>query len=173
MIESTTLIKDHMRTYRLIHLAMVMGSVIYGIVAILIHETAPMKPIVTDMQILTTIKYASIPYIIIIMIAIKILRTKMLSSNSIFIKKELDKKTDEESDKPPFLANYLSQLFIIWAIIETITIGGIILFLLSGELLFPLAIIAIGVFFKIINGPSFEELNQLSTKYDSNSIQGI
>ena len=173
MIEPTALIRKNLRTYRFVHLAMVMGSVVYGIVAILIHKTAPMDPIVTDTQILTTLKYASIPYIVVIMIAVKIFRAKMLASNSIFIKKTLDESTNEESDKPPFLANYLSQLFIIWAIIETITIGGIILFLLSAELMFPLAIISIGVFFKIINGPSFEELNQLSTKYNSISMQGV
>ena len=162
-----------MRKYRFIHIVMVMSSVIYGMLIFYIHEYIPITPIMTDVEMITIVKYATIPYIVVIMIATKILRDKMLSSDSIFIQKEPHKKTGELSDKPPFLANYISKLFIIWAIIETIIIGGVMLSLLSGELIFPLAIITIGVFLKIINGPSFKELNQLSKKYHSILRQGV
>lgn len=163
MTASATIIRDHLRTYRFVHIALVMGSILYGLGVFFIHKYSPIPPTLHNAQVLNVIQYASIPYILIIMIIVKSLRAKMLAADSIFTNKE---NLDEESDKPPFLANYLSQLFILWALLEIITISGIVLFLISGELIFPLAIISMGVFLKILNGPSFEELKQLSKKYD-------
>lgn len=169
MTESATLIREHLRTYRFIHFAMVMANVIYGIVIVLIYKYSPIPPIDIDMNTLAIFKYGLVPYSIFIMIVAKILRTKLLNDDSMLIRKE---GLDEDSDKPPFLANYISSLFIIWAIVETVAIGGIILFLLNAKLMFPLAIIFMSVFIMFVNGPNKEELNKLAAKYDSNLIRG-
>ena len=92
------------------------------------------------------------------------MRNKMLTSDAIFKKNEA---AQAQSDQPPFLANYISSLFVVWALIEAIAIAGIVLFLVSGTLIVPLILVAIGVSFKLFNGPRLEELMQLSSRYDS------
>lgn len=162
MTETAALVQTKLKAYRIIHLAMVMGSVVYGVLIVYIHQYAPIQPTITDAGTLTTIGYALIFYIVGLMAVSVVVRKKMLGSDSIFERRQAAK---EPSDQPPFIANYLSSLFVIWAMIEAITIGGIVLFLTSGELMIPLITIAIGVFFKLVNGPRREELMDLAAKH--------
>lgn len=161
MTETAALVQTKLKAYRIIHLAMVMGSVVYGVLIVYIHQYAPIPPTITDAGTLTTIGYALIFYIVGLMAVAAAVRKKMLGSDAIFERRETAK---EPSDQPPFIANYLSSLFVIWAMIEAITIGGVVLFLTSGELMIPLITIAIGVFFKLVNGPRREELMELAVK---------
>ena len=162
MTETAALVQTKLKAYRIIHLAMVMGSVVYGVLIVYIHRYAPIPPVITDAATLTTIGYALIFYIVGLMAVAAAVRKKMLGSDAIFERRETAK---EPSDQPPFIANYLSSLFVIWAMIEAITIGGVVLFLTSGELMIPLITIAIGVFFKLVNGPRREELIDLAAKH--------
>lgn len=170
MVEIATLIKKHLQTYRVIHFAIVMGSVTYGIVIFMIYNYTPISPKMQDLSVLSTLEYASIPYVISAFFFAKFLRSRGLDSTSIFMNKETS-KTDK--DKPVFLDNYLTLLFIVWAILETISIIGIVLFFMSAQIMIPLVLIAIAVFLKIANGPSLEELNKLSKKYESISMEGV
>lgn len=169
MVEIGNLIKTQLRTMKVIHFTMVMANVIYAVLIYYIYRYAPVPPTITDMQLITSLEYASIPYVLSVVVIAKILRSKMLASDTIFIKKV---ETKGNSDRPPFIGNYISSLFVVWAIIEVIAIAGIILFLTTGKLTVALALIALGVFFMLVNGPRFEELKKLSTKYESISAQG-
>jgi hypothetical protein len=167
--EIGSLIKKRLQAFRLIHLVMVMADVIYAVVIVYIYKYAPIPPMLTDVHTIVTIEYSSVAFIAIVIIAVNVMRKKLLSSDSIFIKKETAKGN---SDEPPFLANYFSSLFILWAIIETIIVGGIVLFLTTGNLMVPLVLISIGGFFKLLSGPRLEELNQLAAKHSSLLVQG-
>ena len=170
MVEETSSLRDQLRTFRVIHFAIVMGSVTYGLVIAMIYFYQPMAPAMKDIQLLNTLEYVSVPYVIVIAAFVTMLRTKMLNSNSIFKKNET---ANTKYKGPPFMQNYLTQLFILWAIIETITIGGVILYFMSAKLTIPLVIISIGVFFKIMHGPRLEEVNKLSAKYETISAEGV
>lgn len=165
----STLIRKKLQAFRLIHLMMVMADVIYAVVIVYIYKYAPIPPTLTDMQTIATVEYSSVAFIVIVIIAVNITRKKLLSSDSMFIRKET---TKGNADEPPFFANYLSSLFILWAFIETIIVGGIVLFLVTGTLMVPLVLIFIGGFFKLVSGPRFEELNHLATKHASIAVQG-
>ncbi|WP_321778712.1 hypothetical protein [Sulfurimonas sp.] len=169
MAEVNELISKKMKSFRIVHLMLVMGDIIYGLLIIYIYEYSPITPILTDLDMLTTIEYSSIAVLAVLIIIVNITRNKILASNSIFKKKET---TEEKTDEPAFISNYLSSLFIIWSLIEVITVGGIVLFLVSGKIMIPLVIISISVFIKLINGPRLQELNQLSLKHASTFIQG-
>ncbi len=169
MEDIRTLIKKRLPTYRVIHFTIVMASVVYGGLIYYISQYAPIPPTLTDMQMITKLEYAAIPLVIAIVVITKMMRTKMLSSDSIFIRKQ---EYEADIEQPAFLGNYLSILFILWAIIEIMAIAGIVLFLTTGILTTSLALIALTAFFQIINGPNFEELNKLSAKYESMSLQG-
>jgi hypothetical protein len=151
------------------HLAMVMGSVIYGVLIVYIDKYASIPPTITDLETLRTIEYASVVYVLGFMVAANVMRKKMLASDSIFKKKESAKT---EADEPPFIANYLSALFITWALIEAVTIGGVVLFLISGKLMIPLVMISIGVLYKLANGPRLQELTQLGAKQNAILLRG-
>jgi len=164
MKEAAALIQTKLKAFRVVHLAMVMGSVVYGVMIVYIHQYAPVPPTITDAQTLATIEHALVFYILGLMVIAAVTRKKMLGSGAIFKRRESAKVP---SDQPPFFANYLSALFVVWAIIEAITIGGIVLFLTSGKLTIPLIMISIGVLFKLANGPRREELAQLASKHNS------
>ena len=151
MVEISNLIKTQLRTMKVIHFTMVMANVIYGVVIYYIYRYAPVPPTITDMQLMYYLNQRHLP------------------KDTIFIKKE---ETKGNSDRPPFIGNYISSLFVVWALIEVIAIAGIILFLTTGKLTVALALIALSIFFMLVNGPRFEELKKLSTKYESISAQG-
>ncbi|WP_324172713.1 hypothetical protein [Sulfurimonas sp.] len=167
MTEINELISKKMKSFRLVHFMLVFGDVIYGLLIIYIYKYSPIAPILTDIDILTKIEYSSIAVLAVLIIIVNITRNKMLTSNSIFKKKET---TEEKTDEPAFISNYLSSLFIIWSLIEVIAVAGIVLFLVSGKIMIPLVIISISVFIKLINGPRLQELNQLSLKHASTFI---
>lgn len=169
MTDMSTLIRKKLQAFRLIHLMMVMADVIYAVGIVYIYKYAPIPPTLTDMQTIATIEYSSVAFVALVIIAVNISRKKLLSSDSIFIRKETAKGN---ADEPPFFANYLSSLFILWAIIETIIVGGIVLFLTTGTLMVPLVLISVGGFFKLVSGPRFEELNHLGAKHAALTIQG-
>ncbi|WP_345977976.1 hypothetical protein [Sulfurimonas sp. HSL3-7] len=164
MTETAALIQSKLKAYRIIHLAMVMGSVVYGVVVVYIHQYAPIPPTITDVQTVTMIEFALIFYIVGLLAAAAVTRKKMLNSDAIFKRRETAK---EPLDQPPFIANYLSSLFVVWALIEAITIGGIVLFLTSGKVMIPLIMISIAVLSKLANGPRREELRQLAAADNS------
>ncbi len=169
MEDVSALIKNKLRSFRNIHLVMVLADVVYGVVIVYVSKYAPIEPTLTNMNFITTFESGIIAYTIFMVFTVIKVRKKFLSSDSIFVKKE---NTKVVSDEPPFIANYLSSLFILWALIETITIAGLILFLTTGELISSLVFIALGAFFKFVNGPQLEELNDLSQKFTSISTQG-
>lgn len=159
MAETAALIQTKLKAFRIIHLAMVAGSVVYGVMVVYIHQFAPIPPTITDVQTLTMIEFALVFYIVGLLAAAAVARTRMLGSDAIFERREAAK---EPSDQPPFIANYLSSLFVVWALIEAIAIGGVVLFLTSGKLMIPLIMISIAVLSKLANGPRREELTQLA-----------
>ena len=169
MRETGSLIRTKLRSFRMIHLAMVMGSAIYGILIVYVHKYAPVPPSITDMQMLSTIEYASVAYVLGFMVIANVMRKKLLASDSMVKNKE-DAKM--QSDQPPFITNYLSSLFVIWALIEAIAVGGIVLFLVSGKLMIPLVMITIAVLYKLANGPRLEELTQLAAKQNAAALRG-
>ncbi len=169
MTDTGSLIRTKLRSFRMIHLAMVMGSAIYGILIVFVHKYAPIPPSITDMETLSTMEYASVVYVLGFMVVANVMRKKMLASESIFKKNE-DAKM--QSDQPPFIANYLTSLFVVWALIEAIAVGGIVLFLVSGKLMIPLVMITIGVLYKLSNGPRLEELTQLASKQNAAALRG-
>ncbi len=162
MSETAALIQTKLKAFRIIHLAIVMGSVIYGVLIVYIHLYAPIPPSITDAETLTTIEFALIFYIVGLLAIAAYTRKKMLGSENIFKRREASKVP---SDQPPFIGNYLSSLFVVWSLLEAVTIGGIVLFLTSGKLMIPLIMVSIGVLFKLANGPRHEELMQLSSKH--------
>jgi len=157
MTETATLIQTNLKVFRVKHMALVMGSMVYGLMVLYIHHYALIPPSITDTQALTTIEFALVFYIVALLIIAAVVRKNMLNSDAIFKERETAK---ELSDQPPFIANYLSSLFVVWAVIEAIAIGGIVLFLTSGKLTIPLIMISIAVIFKLANGPRREELMQ-------------
>jgi len=162
MAETAKMIETKLKAYRIIHLIMVISSVVYGVMIVYIDQYAPIPPTITDVQTLTTIEYMLI-FTLLSLIAITVLvRKEMLGSDKIFKKRATAKKLSEQ---PPFIANYLSSLFVVWSLIEAIAISGIVLFLVSGKLMMPLTLISIAVFFKLFNGPRREELTELASKH--------
>jgi len=162
MTKTAALIQTNLKVFRVKHMAMVMGSMVYGLMVLYIHQYALIPPSITDAQTLTMIEFALAFYILGLMAIALVMRKNMLNSDAIF---NLRERAIGPSDQPPFIANYLSSLFVIWAVIEAIVIGGVVLFLTSGELTIPLIMIAIGVVFKLANGPRRKELMQLAAKY--------
>ena len=169
MTETGSLIRTKLRSFRMIHLAMVTGSAIYGILIVYVQKYAPIPPSITDIETLRTMEYASAVYVLAFMVIANVMRKKILASDSIFKKNE-DAKM--QSDQPPFIANYLTSLFVIWALIEAIAVGGVVLFLVSGKLMIPLVMITIGVLYKFANGPRLEELTQLAAKQNAAALRG-
>lgn len=167
MLETSILIKEQLLKFKMIHFAIVMANVIYGCVVYFIYTYAPIPPSLNDSQMITNIEYGFVPLVLGIIFVANKIRTTTLTSNSIFIQKRGDK---EDSDKPPFLVNYLSMLFIIWAVLEVISIGGIVFFLISGKFMISLGLIALGVFFLMFNGPRLEELERLSEGSNNHSL---
>ncbi|MDD5359218.1 MAG: hypothetical protein PHI02_03030 [Sulfurovaceae bacterium] len=167
MLETSTLIKKELLKFKMIHFAIVMGNVIYGFVIYFIYTYTPITPSLNDNQMITNIEYGFVPLILGIIFVANKIRTTTLTSNSIFIQKREDK---EDSNKPPFLVNYLSMLFIIWAVLEIISVGGVVFFLISGELMISLGLIALGVFFLMLNGPQLKELESLSEGDNNHSL---
>lgn len=162
MTETAALIQTKLKVFRVKHMAMVMGSMVYGLMVLYIHQYAPVPPSITDAQTLTTIEFSLVFYIMGLMAIAAMMRKNMLNSDTMFKQRE---SINEPSDQPPFFANYLSSLFVVWAVIEAIVIGGVVLFLTSGELTIPLIMIAIGVVVKLANGPRRDELMQLAAKH--------
>ncbi|MFZ2888929.1 hypothetical protein [Sulfuricurvum sp.] len=168
MIDTNSLIREKLRAFRMIHFVMLMGSFMYGVVIVFIHLNAPIPPVINDASTLTTLTYGIFAYALVAVGIIRYIRQKMLSSDDMF------KKTEDTKfpDQPPFFARYMTLLFILWAICESVTIGGIILYLTSGQLEVPLFIIGFGIFLKLINGPKFEELTALEKRYAVIEVQG-
>ncbi|WP_294966591.1 hypothetical protein [Sulfurimonas sp.] len=169
MIETTKLIQKKIKTFKRLHILMILPDIVYACFIVYMYKYAPIPPVITDIQTLKIISYASIALMIILMMALKVARLRMLSSNSIFDRKETNKTN---LDEPAFFANYLSVHFILWAIIEIIVICGIIIFLLSAQLLMPLILISVGLFFKLTNAPKAQDLTQLSEQYNSILVKG-
>lgn len=167
MTEAAALIETKLKAFRIIHLMMVMGSVVYGVVIVYIHQYAPIPPTITDVQVLLTIEYAMIFFILGMLVIATLMRRSMLGSDKIFKKRE---NVKVPSDQPPFIANYLSSLFVVWSFIEAIAIGGIVLFLVSGKLMIPLIMISIAVMFKLANGPRCHELTDLALKHHDTTL---
>jgi hypothetical protein len=169
MITTTELIQKKIKTFKLLHLIMTLPDVFFACLIIYSYKYAPMPPIITDKHTIKIIIYSSIALMIILMMVLKITRFRMLSSDSVYERKEKNKLNLNE---PAFFANYLSVHFILWALIEIIVICGIIIFLLSAQLLMPLILISIGVFFKLTNAPKAQDLTQLSEQYNSILVKG-
>ena len=168
MLDTNSLIREKLRAFRMIHFMMLMGSFTYGVVIVFIHTYAPIPPTINDASTLATLTYGIFVYALIAVGVVRYLRQKLLSSDQIFKKNEAAQKLDQ----PSFFSNYLSTLFILWSLCEAITIGGIILYLVGGELEIPLILISFGIFLKLMNGPKFEELTALEKRYASIEIQG-
>jgi hypothetical protein len=170
MTETAALIQTNLKVFRIKHMALVMGSMVYGFMVLYIHQYALIPPSITDDQTLTTIEFALVFYIVSLMAIAAVMRKNMLNSDAIFKQRET---VNEPSDQPPFIANYLSSLFVVWAVIEAIVIGGVVLFLTSGKMTIPLIMISIGVIFKLANGPRREELIQLAAKHNAVGQTGM
>lgn len=168
MEDMHSLIREKLRAFRMIHFAMMMGSFMYGVVIVFIHFNAPIPPSINDASTLTILTYGIFAYALLAVGVIRYMRQKFLSSDNIF-KKIKDAKNP---DQPSFFSNYLSTLFILWSLCEVITIGGIILYLTSGQLEIPLFLIGFGIFLKLVNGPKFEELTALEKRYAVVEVQG-
>ncbi|OHD86274.1 hypothetical protein [Sulfuricurvum sp. RIFCSPLOWO2_12_FULL_43_24] len=168
MEDINSLIREKLRAFRMIHFMMMMGSFTYGVVIVFIHLYAPIPPAINDASTLTTVTYGIFAYALIAVGIVRYMRQKLLSSDNIF-KKSKDAKNP---DQPSFFSNYLSTLFILWSLCEAITIGGIILYLSSGQLETPLVLISFGIFLKLMNGPKFEELTALEKRYAAIKVQG-
>ncbi|DAB39508.1 MAG: hypothetical protein A2023_03015 [Sulfuricurvum sp. GWF2_44_89] len=162
------LIREKLRSFRFIHYAMIMGSFTYGVVIVFIHLYAPIPPTINDVSTLTSVTYGIFAYTLLAIGMIRYLRPKLLSSDQIFKKNEVA----EKSNQPSFFSNYMSTLFILWSICEAVTIGGIILYLIGGQLEVPLLLIGFGIFLKLVNGPKFEELTALEKRYAAIEMQG-
>jgi hypothetical protein len=145
-----------------------MGSFIYGVTIVIIHLYAPLQPTIKDVSILTMVTYGIFAYALIAVGIVRYMRQKLLSSENIF-KKSKDAKFP---DQPSFLGNYLSVLFILWALCDVVTIGGVVLYLISAQLETPLILIGFGIFLKLVNGPKFEELITLEKRYAVIEMQG-
>jgi len=168
MEDMNSLIREKMKAFRMIHFVMLMGSAMYGVVIVFIHLNAPMPPIISDTSTLTTLTYGIFAYALVAVGIVRYMRQKMLSSDDMFKKSEDTKFPDQ----PPYFGKYMTILFVLWAICESVTIGGIILYLTSGQLEVPLFLIGFGIFLKLINGPKFEELTALEKRYAVIEVQG-
>jgi hypothetical protein len=167
MEEMSTLIRKKLQSFRIVHLMMVLGDIIYGIVMLYIYKYAPIQPILKDAETISLLEYSSFLVAVTVIAIVIIIRKSMLASDSMFKVKESNKSLDE----PVFFANYLSMLFTIWAIIQIIAVIGVVLFLMGGKIIVPLVLIFIAASFKLFNGTRFEELNQLAVKQESILVQ--
>lgn len=168
MVDVNSLIREKIRAFRMLHWIMMMGSFMYGVTIVIIHLYAPLQPAIKDVSILTTVTYGIVVYALIAVGIVRYIRQKLLSSDNIF-KKSNDTKFP---DQPSFLSNYLTVLFILWALCDVVTIGGIVLYLISAQLETPLILIGFGIFLKLVNGPKLEELKALEKRYAVIEIQG-
>ena len=93
MIETGKLIKNKIKTFKKLHLMMTLPDVVYACLIIYMYKYDPMPPIITDVQTMKIIVYSSIALMIILMMVLKITRFRMLSSDSIYDRKEKNNET--------------------------------------------------------------------------------
>lgn len=170
MRDLQTVTREKLRSFRVIHWVMLMASIGYGVMMVYIHLYAPIPPSVTDGETLNTLLYGIIAYIACAIVLVKVLRQRIVGSDKIFL--ETEAMRQQKIEHPPFYGNYLSMLFILWSILEVIAIGGILFFLVSGDLNTGLIFVATAVLLKFINGPKYEELNGLLSRHAARELQG-
>ena len=169
-VDVNSLIREQIKKMRMINLALAMGTAMYGLMMVYIHLYAPIPATLADQELIQKLEYSLIGYALLSLYIGKVVRKMLLNSPKIFIRNENSKQT---LDQPPFIGNYLSSLFIVWTILETAAIGGIVLFLVSGRLEVGLMVVAISVFAKLNNGPRIEELSDLASQTAQYENSGI
>jgi len=147
-----------------------MASIGYGIMMAYIYKFSPIPPQLDEPEILNWIFYGMIVYALLAAGAVKVVRQKSLASSKIFV--ETEAMRQQKIEHPPFFGNYMTMLFIIWTILEVIAIGGILIFLLSGDVYTGLMFVGIAVFLKMIHGPKYEELSSLAAQAVSTEMRG-
>ncbi len=167
-MEIDTLIREKMRSYRVINAMLAMGSAMYGFVMVYIYLYAPIPPVYTDAETITTIEYALIALALGGVFVGKTVREKMLASPSIFKETEATRRLP---DQPSFLSNYLSMLFVVWTVFETISVAGIVYFLVTGKIEVALGLVGTAVLLKLFNGPHYEELRELAERFSASEEQ--
>ncbi len=158
MQDMDQLISRKMMSFRIIHIAMVMGSVVYGIVILAIHNLSQLPPFIEDEGLLEQIGYMSIFFVVIMGLSAGMLRKKLLASARSAV-------PADEADAARYLGRYITYLIIVWMVIESISVVGVVYFLMSGKIIYPLTLVAIAVVLKIVHRPKREELEGLVGRY--------
>lgn len=170
MTDYNILVREKLRNFRFIHFSIIMGSIGYGMMMAYIYKYSPIPLQLDEPEILNWIFYGILVYAIIAVGAVKVVRQKSLASPKIFTETEAMRR--QKIEHPPFFGNYMMMLFIIWTILEVIAIGGVLIFLLSGDVYIGLVFVGIAVFLKMIHGPKYEELSSLAAQAVSSEMRG-
>lgn len=156
----------HFLTMRFIHLAMVMGVFIYGFVLWFTHHNTPMQALSNDEELQGMVKVGIIIYAIILFFVVSAFKKYFFSVQGINSIKGEQKK---DANVPLYYGKYLTILFILWAMVETLPIFGIIYYFMFTDLEYALLIIGLSVVFMLYYRPRRDELSILENIYRENN----
>jgi F0F1-type ATP synthase membrane subunit c/vacuolar-type H+-ATPase subunit K len=156
----------HFLTMRFIHLAMVVGVIIYGFVLWFTHYNTPMQALSNDDELQGMAKMGIIVYAVILFFVVSAFKKYFFSAQSINSIKGEQKK---DANAPLYYGKYLTILFILWAMVETLPIFGIIYYFMFTDLEYALLIIGLSVVFMLCYRPRRDELSILENIYRENN----
>ncbi len=159
----------HFLTMRFIHLAMVMGVFIYGFVLWFTHHNTPMQPLSNDEELQGMAKMGIIIYAVILFFVVSAFKKYFFSVRGINSNKGEQKK---DANVPLYYGKYLTILFILWAMVETLPIFGIIYYFMFTDLEYALLIIGLSVVLMLYHRPRRDELSILENIYRENNTPG-
>ncbi len=156
----------HFFTMRFIHLVMVMGVFIYGFVLWFIHHNTPMQVVSSNEELQWIFQVGIIVYAVILFFVVAVFKKYFFSVRGINSIKGEQKK---DANIPPYYGKYLTILFILWAMVETLPIFGIIYYFMFTDLEYVLLIIGLSIALMLYHRPRRDELSILENIYRENN----
>lgn len=142
---------------KIIHFAMVAAVALYGFIMGMMEIYVPMPKVIDDPELLTMLGYGAAGFCLLLFALLPVLREFLLGKMAI-------------DASEPFAAvekQYLTQLFILWAVVDFGAIAGVVVYLLGTDLSLSLISIGLSMVLMALQGARQNERDQLRTKYDA------
>ena len=154
-------------TMHFIHFSVIIANIIYAFILWYIHYYAPIKPALDDPELQKFIQIGIVVYAAVLVLVVTWFKRHLLSAQEIASVK--DAYHQEADSLPPYYGRYMSILFILWAMIESLAIFGIIYYLLFADLIYGVCVIGLSILLIFFYGPKKDDLQQLKAHYDKES----
>ncbi|MBN2768577.1 MAG: hypothetical protein JXQ68_05700 [Campylobacterales bacterium] len=155
-------------TMRFIHISMVFATIIYGIIFWIIDHYAPLVPTIEDVSLMKILQIAILIYFVLLVFIVVRLKKHLFSSAEINFLTNTPQL--QNRDKPPYYAKYMTILFVLWSIIESLAIFGVVYYILFVDLKYALLIIALSAMLMLYHRPRRDELETLAASYRKDDI---